>query len=425
MNILIVGSGAREHAIAWKLKQSARVEKIFVAPGNAGTARIGTNVPVAVDNLAGLLKVVRDENVELVVVGPEVPLAQGLGDALRAENIRVFGPNRNAAEIEWSKPFAKDFMVRHHIPTAEYKSFILLDEAIAHLAHVPYPIVIKAAGLAAGKGVILPDSYEDACDVLYQLMVSHTLGDAGEEVVIEERLEGEEISIHAFSDGTTIKVMPPAQDHKRIFDGDVGPNTGGMGAYAPVNLHEGLMDEITRTILQPTIDGLRAEGRPFVGVLYPGLMLTADRVRVLEFNCRFGDPETQVLLPLLESDLLDVMDACVDGKLAECELKWKNEAAATVVLASGGYPNQYATGIPIHGLDAGLNRNATVFHAGTKLVDNTVVTNGGRVLAVTGVGKTLGDAIDTAYAAVRPIRFEGMQFRRDIGARALESNPQP
>lgn len=427
MNILIIGSGAREHAIAWKLKQSPRVTNLFVAPGNAGTSRIATNLDLDLQSpVASFRSLVSSlqspvSSPDLVVIGPEVPLAAGLADALRAQGVRVFGPNRDAAEIEWSKSFAKDFMRRHNIPTAQYQSFIELDEALTHISHVPYPTVIKAAGLAAGKGVILPDSYEDACDTLYQLMVAHEFGEAGEEVVIEERLEGEEVSVLAFSDGTTVKPMPPAQDHKRLLDGDVGPNTGGMGAYAPVALPENFLDEMTRTVLQPAIDGLRAEGRPFVGVLYAGVMLTVDGPKVLEFNCRFGDPETEVILPLLESDLLDVLEACVNGTLAECEVKWKNQAAACVVLASGGYPNKYATGIPIHGLDAMQNRNAIIFHAGTKLADNNVVTNGGRVLAVTGVGRTLGDALDTAYAAIRPIHFEGMQYRRDIGQKGMES----
>jgi phosphoribosylamine--glycine ligase len=421
MNILIIGSGAREHAIAWKLKQSPRVEKLFVAPGNAGTARLAENT--------SLQSPISNLQIGFVVIGPEAPLADGLADTLRAQNIRVFGPNQNAAEIESSKAFAKDFMRRHNIPTARYETFANFDAAVRHIENVEYPIVIKASGLAAGKGVILPETLEAARDALRQIMLEHEFGAAGDAVVIEERLQGEEVSVLAFSDGFTVKAMPPAQDHKRLLDNDLGPNTGGMGAYAPVNLPENFLDEITRDILQPTIDGLRAEGRPFIGVLYAGLMLTNDGARVLEFNCRFGDPETQVILPLLESDLLDVFEACVDGTLAQCEVKWKRGAAACVVLASGGYPNKYATGIPIHGLDAMQNRNAMIFHAGTKLVlsgaeglqEGQVVTNGGRVLCVTGVGKNLGDALDTAYAAIRPLRFEGMQYRKDIGQKAIES----
>ncbi|OQY97554.1 MAG: phosphoribosylamine--glycine ligase [Chloroflexi bacterium UTCFX4] len=421
MNILIIGAGAREHALAWKLQQSPRVEKIFVAPGNAGTARLATNInlqsPVSSPQspISNLQSLISNLHIALVVIGPETPLANGLADALRAQNIRVFGPNQNAAEIEASKAFAKDFMRRHNIPTARYETFTDFDDALRHVETIDYPMVIKASGLAAGKGVIIPETLDEARDALRQIMLERAFGAAGDAVVIEERLQGEEISVLAFSDGFTVKAMLPAQDHKRLLDGDLGPNTGGMGAYAPVNVAENFLDKITREILQPTIDGLRAEGRMFVGVLYAGLMCTQDGARVLEFNCRFGDPEAQALLPLLESDLLDVLEACVNGNLAQCEVKWKRGAAACVVLASGGYPNQYATGIPIHGLDAMQNRNAIIFHAGTKLQDTQVVTNGGRVLCVTGVGKNLGDALDTAYAALRPIHFEGMQFRRDIG----------
>lgn len=420
MNIFIIGSGAREHALAWKLKLSSRVEKLFVATGNAGTARIAENINLQspIPNLQSLISSLQ---INFVVIGPEAPLAEGLADALRAQNIRVFGPNQNAAEIESSKAFAKDFMRRHNIPTARYETFTNFDDAVRHVEGVDYPIVIKASGLAAGKGVILPETLDAARDALRQIMLEREFGAAGDAVVIEERLVGEEVSVLAFSDGFSVKAMPPAQDHKRLLDNDFGPNTGGMGAYAPVNVSQNFLDEITREILQPTIDGLRAEGRMFVGVLYAGLMLTQDGARVLEFNCRFGDPECEVILPLLESDLLDVLEACVDGKLAQCEVKWKRGAAACVVLASGGYPGKYATGIPIHGLDAMQNRNAIIFHAGTKLQDNQVVTNGGRVLCVTGVGKNLGDALDTAYAAIRPIRFEGMQYRRDIGQKAMES----
>ncbi len=416
MNILVIGNGAREHAIVWKLEQSARAENIFVAPGNAGTARIAQNImlPSAVSNLQSLVSKLQ---IDLVVIGPEAPLAAGLADALRAENIRVFGPTRRAAEIEASKSFAKAFMRRRGIPTARFETFANFDDAVRHVERVNYPLVVKASGLAAGKGVILPESLDEARDALRQIMVAREFGAAGDEVVIEERLHGPEVSALAFSDGVTVKTMPPAQDHKRLLDDDLGPNTGGMGAYAPVALPASFLDEITRAILQPTIDGLRAEGRPFVGVLYAGLMLTQDGPRVLEFNCRFGDPEAQAILPLLESDLLDVLDACVDGKLAQCDVKWRRGAAACVVLASGGYPGKYAMGIPIHGLDAAQNQDALIFHAGTKMENGAVMTNGGRVLTVTGVGDTLRDALNTAYAAIEPIRFEEMQFRRDIGQR--------
>lgn len=419
MNVLVIGSGGREHAIAWKLKQSARVDKLFAATGNAGTARIAQNAGIASDDRAGLIHLARAEEIDLVVIGPEAPLADGLADALRAQNIRVFGPNQNAAVIESSKAFAKAFMARHRIPTARYETFTNGGDAQRHIGKAEYPVVIKASGLAAGKGVILPETPDQAREALYQIMSAREFGAAGDEVVIEERLQGEEVSVLAFSDGKTVKAMPPAQDHKRLLDGDSGPNTGGMGAYAPVHAAEGFLEEITRTILQPAIDGLREEGRTFVGVLYAGLMLTEQGAQVLEFNCRFGDPECQVILPLLESDLLDIMEACVDGTLAECELRWKEGAAACVMLASGGYPNRYATGIPIQGLETMQNENALIFHAGTRLQDGQVMTNGGRVLCVTGIGQDLGNALDTAYAAIRPIWFEGMQYRRDIGQKAL------
>ena len=419
MNILIVGSGAREHAIAWKLKNSSRVEKLFVAPGNAGTARLAANLQSPISSLHSPFSNLQSLEINFVIIGPETPLADGLADALRAQNIRVFGPNQNAAEIESSKAFAKSFMRRHNIATARFETFTNFDDAVRHVETIDYPVVIKASGLAAGKGVILPETLDEARDALRQIMLEREFGAAGDEVVIEERLSGKEVSVLAFSDGFTVKMMPPAQDHKRLLDNDLGPNTGGMGAYAPVNVAENFLNEITRGILQPTIDGLRAEGRMFVGVLYAGIMLTNDGARVLEFNCRFGDPEAQVILPLLESDLLDVMEACVNGTLAECEVKWQRGAAACVVLASGGYPQKYATDIPIHGLDAMQNRNAIIFHAGTKSQENQVVTNGGRVLCVTGIGKNLGDALDTAYAAIRPIHFEEMQYRKDIGQKAL------
>ncbi len=416
MNILIIGSGAREHALAWKIAQSPRAGKIFAAPGNTGTAQSAENVAIAADDVASLVAFARKKGIALVVVGPEAPLALGVVDALQKEKIRAFGPTRAAAQIEASKSFAKAFMLRHNIPTARFASFGDYREALGYLLSVDAPIVIKASGLAAGKGVILPECADDAEAALRQIMLDHEFGAAGDEVVIEERLEGEEVSLLAFSDGTTVRTMPPAQDHKRLLDGDQGPNTGGMGAYAPVNLSRGALDEITRTILQPTIEGLREEGRRFVGVLYAGLMLTKDGPRVLEFNARFGDPEAEVVLPLLDSDLLRILNACVDGTLAECEIRWKEEAAACVVLASGGYPGKYATGVPIYGLDAPRDSNAMIFHAGTKIVNDQMVTAGGRVLTVSAWGATLDNALNSAYRAIAPIHFEGMQYRRDIGA---------
>jgi phosphoribosylamine---glycine ligase len=417
MKVLIVGSGGREHAMAWKVAQSPRLSQLYVAPGNAGTSP--HHVAIGAEDIPALVSLANEQAIDLTIVGPEVPLALGLADALRAAGRSVFGPSQAAAQIEASKAFSKDFMTRHNIPTARFATFTEFREALKHLLSVDYPIVIKASGLAAGKGVILPDCVDDAEAALRSIMIKKEFGAAGDEVIIEERLSGPEVSLLAFSDGFTIKPMPPAQDHKRIFDNDQGPNTGGMGAYAPAPiLPPALVEEYTRSILQPTIDGLRAEGKLFVGVLYAGLILTADGPRVLEFNCRFGDPETQVILPLLESDLLDVIEACVNGRLAESDVRWRSGAAACVVIASEGYPGMYPNGREIRGLDSEFD-HAVVFHAGTKMSEGKVATAGGRVLGVTGFGDNFREAIEHAYQAVGQIEFEGMQYRKDIGYKAL------
>lgn len=422
MNILLVGSGGREHALAWKLAQSPRLEQLWVTPGNAGTARVGArvaNVALAVEDVAGLVAFAREHGVTLAVIGPEAPLAAGLGDALRGAGIAVFGPDQAAAEIESSKAFSKDFMARHGIPTARYGVFREHEAALRHLLSIDYPVVIKASGLAAGKGVIIPECADEAEAALRQIMLEREFGAAGDEVVIEERMSGPEVSVLAFCDGHSLQVMPPAQDHKRVGDGDTGLNTGGMGAYAPAPIAtSAFLAETARTVLQPTLDGLRAEGRPFIGVLYAGLMLTPDGPRVLEFNARFGDPETQVVLPLLESDLIDVLLACAQGRLAGVDVRWRAGAAACVVLASEGYPGTYPKGRPIAGSDR-VYTDAFVFHAGTAEQDGRVVTAGGRVLAVSGWGLDIRSALDRAYAAVAGVSFEGMHFRRDIGWRAV------
>ena len=422
--ILVAGNGGREHALAWKLAQSPRVARVLVAPGNGGTALAGGkigNVPIAADDIAMLVRLAKDENIELVVVGPEAPLAAGAVDAFRASGIRCFGPSQAAAQLESSKAFAKAFMQRHGIPTARYAVFTDFNAAIDHVHTIDYPIVVKASGLAAGKGVLLPESLSETEAVLHQIMVEQAFGAAGDEVVIEERLAGQEASVLAFSDGRNLAMMPAAQDHKRIFDGDLGPNTGGMGAYAPAPvMTSGLLDEVRQTVMQPTLDGMRAEGTPYIGILYAGLMLTADGIKVLEFNCRFGDPETQVILPLLASDLLQVFDACLDGTLDQVDVRWHDGAAATVVAASEGYPGSYPKDREITGLaDAEALRDVAVFHAGTKLADDgRVLTNGGRVLAVTATGDDLAGALAQAYNGVEQIRFQGMHYRRDIGAKA-------
>jgi phosphoribosylamine--glycine ligase len=424
LKVLIVGSGGREHAIAWKVAQSPRLSQLFVAPGNAGThyaSRITQNVSINADDTAALVSFVNDQNIDLVIIGPEAPLAVGLADALRATGRLIFGPSQAAAQIEASKAFSKAFMQRHNIPTARFATFTNFREAVKHLLSIDYPIVIKASGLAAGKGVILPDCADDAEAALRAIMLDHEFGAAGDEVIIEERLSGEEVSLLAFTDGVTVKPMPPAQDHKRIFDGDQGPNTGGMGAYAPAPIcPSDLVEEFTRTVLQPTVDGLRTEGRPFVGVLYAGLMLTADGPRILEYNCRFGDPETQAILPLLETDLIDIAEACAIGQLNTIDVKWKSGAAACVVIASEGYPGRYPMGREIRGLDASFE-NAVAFHAGTKLSEGNIITAGGRVLGVTGWGENLQSALARAYDATKQISFDGMHYRHDIGWRALEA----
>jgi phosphoribosylamine--glycine ligase len=443
--ILVIGRGGREHALAWKLAQSPRVQRVWVAPGNGGTALAGgkiANVDLHEGDFPGLINSAQRNGVTLTVVGPEAPLADGIVDAFQAAGLRCFGPSQAAAQIEASKAFAKDFMARHGIPTARHATFTDFDATLGHLRQVDYPVVLKASGLAAGKGVILPSSLDEAEAALRQIMVDHEFGAAGDQVVIEERLAGPEASVLAFSDGRTVALMPAAQDHKRVFDGDQGPNTGGMGAYAPAPLMTpALLDEVRRTVLQPAIDGLAAEGMPYVGVLYAGIMLTGSRYgadaysagsddrkpiadhrlpfHVLEFNCRFGDPETQVILPLLQSDLVELIDACLDGALAGLDLRWAGGAAATVVAASDGYPGSYPKGREISGV-AEAQPGVAVFHAGTRLADDgRLLTDGGRVLAVTGVGDDLPAALARAYVGIERIRFQGMHFRRDIGARAI------
>jgi phosphoribosylamine---glycine ligase len=420
MKVLLVGAGGREHAIAWKLTQSPHLIKLYVAPGNPGTAELGENIPLDIDDHANVVRTCHDKQVDLVVIGPETPLAAGLADDLIQAGMKVFGPSQKAAQIESSKAFAKAFMERHQIPTAKYQIFTDPQQALDYASHIDYPIVIKASGLASGKGVIIPETLQDSQNAIKQIMEDHSLGAAGDELVIEERLTGLEVSLLAFCDGKIARPMIPAQDHKRIHDGDQGPNTGGMGAYAPVPICPPTMvEELTKTILQPTIDALADEGRPFIGVLYAGLMLTPAGPKVIEFNCRFGDPETQVILPLLDSDLLDIFLACADGRLKDIDIKWKPGAAACVVLASGGYPGEHQTGQVITGLDTELS-HIQIFQAGTKQLDDKIVTAGGRVLCVSGWDKDLEQALSRTYTAIKPISFTGMQYRRDIGHKTLK-----
>jgi phosphoribosylamine--glycine ligase len=420
MNVLVIGSGGREHAIVWKVRQSPRLTRLYALPGNPGIAELAAIVSrIPVEDHTAIVNFCKWKNIELVIVGPEAPLAAGLADSLSVEGVNCFGPQRSAAQIEASKVFAKDFMARHHIPTARYASFRNLEAGLNFLESVDYPIVIKASGLAAGKGVILPETLDEARAALKSILVEKVFGEAGNEVVIEERLIGQEVSLMAFTDGISVMPMLPAQDHKRLLDGDEGPNTGGMGAYAPAPIFTAeIMNEAVETVLKPAINGLKSEGTPFVGVLYAGLMLTPNGMRVLEFNCRFGDPETQVVLPLLETDLLEIADACVNGTLANVDIRWKNGAAVCVVLASKGYPEKVESrkSVTIGKLPEGL----VCFHAGTRMQNENLITSGGRVFGLTGWASDLDQALKKVYSNIHQIRFDGMQYRKDIAQRALE-----
>ena len=418
MNILVIGSGGREHALYWKLSESPQTEQIYAIPGNPG---MGALAAIALDDHAAILRFVKEHEIGLVVVGPEVPLMNGLVDELEAAGIRAFGPRANAAEIEGSKSFAKDLMKKYGIPTARYEVFTAAEPARAYIRQEGAPIVVKADGLAAGKGVIVAMTEQEALDAVDAIMEDHSFGDAGARVVIEEFMEGEEASLLAFTDGTTIRPMISAQDHKRAYDGDRGPNTGGMGTYAPAPVMTPEMTErAVEEILKPTIAAMAMEGRVYRGCLYLGLMVTADGPKVVEFNARFGDPETQVVLPLLDSDLVAIMCACADGTLADVPIRWKDGAAVCVVLASGGYPGHYEKGQEIHGLADAEAMGALVFHAGTAMKDGKLVTNGGRVLGVVGRGADISSAVDAAYAAATKISFKDAYYRKDIAHRALE-----
>ncbi len=422
MNVLVIGSGGREHALAWKIAQSPRLNSLWIAPGNPGTANLGENIPIKADDAAGLTNFCLQENIDLAVIGPEASLAAGVSDSLSEAGIAVFGPSQSAARIETSKIFAKDFMTRHEIRTARYAVFCDLQGALRHLDAVDYPVVIKASGLAAGKGVIVPKTRQEAQSALCDMLVNHAFGQAGDEVIIEERLWGEEVSILAFCDGQNLAVMPPSQDHKPLLDGGRGPNTGGMGAYAPAPICPvSLQDEILETIMKPALEGLQKEGYPFVGVLYGGVILTDKGPYVLEYNARFGDPETQVILPLLETDLLDVLEACTRQKLDDINLDWKPDAAVCVVMASAGYPVTSTPPAAISGLDA-LPADWLVFQAGTSQDNDRVVASGGRVLGVTVMGEGLRQAAKNAYLGVSTIHFEGAQYRSDIAYSALDES---
>lgn len=416
MKVLLLGSGGREAAIAWKLFQSSRLTELYVT--HQGLQQNNSKLFHAAINEKNQKEIIdfsQQKNIDLVIIGSEEFLAAGLVDALQAKNIKAFGPTQAAAQIEASKIFAKEFMLRYNIPTARFAKFNLLSDALPYIKSVNYPIVIKASGLAGGKGVFLPENLAEAEQIVQQLLHDKSLGAAGSEIIIEERLLGQEVSLLAFTDGITIKPLPLARDHKRLLDGDLGPNTGGMGAIAPVALPKGLTpDDLTATILKPVINNLRAENKNFVGVIYAGLMLTQDGPKVLEFNCRLGDPETQALMPLLDSDLLEIFVSCVEQKLDQCKINWKKANSACVILASAEYPAKSTVHKTISGLD-NIEKNTFVFHAGSRFEKNQFLTNGGRVLAVTSLGDTLETALTQTYQQIKKINFDGMQYRKDIG----------
>lgn len=425
MKILVIGSGGREHALLWKLKQSPSATELCCAPGNAGTGTLAMNIAVKANDIQDLMKFAKTNRIDLTVVGPEVPLTEGIVDRFQAEGLTIFGPTKLAAEIEGSKVFSKNFMKKYRIPTAAYLTFSLEQrrEAEHYIGSAAVPCVIKADGLAAGKGAVICESRDEALRAVDEMMGQKIFGSAGERIVIEEYMKGEEASVFALSDGENVALLSPAQDHKRILDGDQGKNTGGMGAYAPAPvMTKALMAQVESTIVIPTIRGMAAEGRVYRGCLYVGLMITADGPKVVEYNCRFGDPEAQVVLPLIDGDLAEIIMAVCHGNLKNYPVKLHDATAVCVVIASRGYPDKYETGKKIFGLDASASKNdVVVFHSGTKSADGDVVTAGGRVLGVTSVGYRHGleQTIQAAYSAVRQITFDGAYYRSDIGQKGL------
>lgn len=417
MKVLVIGSGGREHAIIWKLAQSKKVSKIYCAPGNGGIADLAECIPIDVMDFEKLTKFAKENNIDLTVVAPDDPLAAGAVDAFEAGGLRAFGPNKAAAIIEGSKSFSKDLMKKYNIPTAEYEVFGNSKDALNYIkSNNKFPIVVKADGLALGKGVIIAKTLDEAENAVHDILDDKIFGSAGAKVVIEEFLTGPEISVLAFTDGKTMKPMVSAQDHKRAYDNDEGPNTGGMGTFSPSRVYtDEVAKECMEKIFIPTMNAMNAENRTFKGVLYFGLMKTADGVKVIEYNCRFGDPETQVVLPRLKSDLCDIFNAVIDQKLDEINIEWDEKACVCVVMASGGYPKKYEKGYKIDGIKQAESLGALVFHAGTKLDDNNILTNGGRVLGVTALGDNLDDAIQKAYKYVDLINFKNAHFRKDIG----------
>ncbi len=422
MNIMVLGSGGREHTLVWKISQSPKAEKIYAVPGNPGMKKYAECVAgVDIEDNDAIVKLAQEKNIDLVVVGPEVPLVNGVVDALTAAGIKAFGPSKDAAMLEGSKVYSKVIMRRYGIPTAKSETFNNIGRAHVYVRQMRQPFAIKADGLAAGKGVILTKTVDEAIDAIDTIMQDKAFGDAGKSIVIEEFMEGEEASVLCFTDGETIVPMVSSQDHKRVNDGDEGLNTGGMGAYAPAPvMTPEMMERVKKEILVPVIEGMKKEGHPYKGCLYAGLMITAKGPKVVEFNARFGDPETQVVLPLLKSDIVDIMLACIDGTLSEQKIEWSDGAAACVIMASGGYPEHYEKGKEITGIEDAEALGALVVHAGTKEDGGKLVTNGGRVLGVVAEADDIKGAIDKAYAGVKKIHFDGVHYRHDIAHRALE-----
>ncbi|MFA5791593.1 MAG: phosphoribosylamine--glycine ligase [Candidatus Paceibacterota bacterium] len=421
--ILIIGSGGREHAIGWKVAQSLNASQLFFTPGNAGTAKIGTNLEIKATDIAGLLDFAKKEKIDLTLALPDDPLALGIVDEFKKAGLRIFGPTKSATQIESSKAFSKNFMHRHNLPTAKFEIFNNFEKAKEYVLKQSFPIVIKASGLAFGKGVIICKNFSEANNALENIIIKKIFGESGNQVVIEEFLTGLEISIHAFSDGENYSIFPTSQDHKKIGEGDTGPNTGGMGTIAPLPfITKEFLKNIENNIVAETLSGMKNDGNSFEGLLYPGLMLTKDGPKILEYNARFGDPETQTYMRLLDTDILDIFNACVDGKLNEIEIKWKNLSACTIVLASGGYPGNYEKGKIISGItEIEKQDDIIIFHAGTKMEEGKLVTNGGRVLGVSTTGNNLEEALTKAYKAIESISFEGMQYRKDIGKKSLSA----
>jgi phosphoribosylamine---glycine ligase len=422
MKVLVIGSGGREHSLVWKIAQSPLVERVFCAPGNPGTGTIAENIDIKADDLPGLLAFAKRENIGLTVVGPEIPLSMGIVDLFEEYGLKIFGARKNAAIIEASKAFSKDLMKKYQVPTAAYEVFTDVEPAVSFIDRLGVPIVIKADGLAAGKGVIIAQTRDEAVAAVTDMLSGNAFGAAGSRVVIEEFLYGEEASFLAFTDGRNIIPLASAQDHKAVFDGDTGPNTGGMGAYSPAPVvTPAIHDQAMREVMRRTVDGMAAEGRPYRGVLYAGLMIDDDKVKTLEFNARFGDPECQPLLMRMKSDIVPILLAVAEGDLSGVEIEWHDKAAVCVVMAAKGYPGEYPKGDEIKGLEeAAKIEDLVVFHAGTAIADGRFVTSGGRVLGVTALGASVKEAIDRAYKGVSVISWDGVHYRKDIGSKGLK-----